>query len=730
MGFLDFIGKGLSQIGKTINEKIAQFEKTTGIDIPLVGVTKEEISKSQTAQTPSHQQTTSQTETTKTYRVELGTQVHPKQIEEVKKQVGGGNVVVTPEGKVAVEFTSVNPPKEIKVTPYEEIVRQEEEKRLMQQAEQIYEKASPLEKLGMHAHVFFSGKGLEYIWSYLPGGKKPEDIVKEKIVEAMKTPQQEYVLKSTIGALTGSVPGVIGTSALVGMGTGAVVGKVAPAIASKVPVVAKIGETVAKHPTLTKAVGVATVGAIETGKGVMTYKSLEAQGVPKEEIIEKIGADVSRDVLAIAGFSYGLKYGMEKTLPKQQLEVLGRRTEEKTVKLVAGKEEGIPEGKIAQIVYKKEKFVEVQPAKEWLEAIKKGKVVKETPEFIVKEHRGYEYLISKKPTGLPTQRIGEKDIINVLRAEKSGYIKVGMAGEGKYKGMEVFVRKGSGIPVEFEKPGIEEFKPTVFRPSGKPRPVLKELAESYKASKLAEDMKLAEKIAGTKSQQMRAIEEATKNMLGAKTQVTKGAEITSEGLKLIAETKPAGFVPLEQAVSPVVLGVSVQQTVPIITPASVLPGILPIPPRTQVVTTVKEVIKPELKIKQEVKSKEEEIPKPIIIEEPQQIQKTTPVQPVVPVQPVIKKEEESKIITVLKEELKAIEEPKILALKQVVSKPSTPPPILFPELPKGGVSKILRDERKLFKQATKYEPSLLGVLLGKKRGKKQEFFTGFEIRGI
>jgi hypothetical protein len=139
----------------------------------------------------------------------------------------------------------------------------------------------------------------------------------------MRTPQQEYVLKSTVGALTGSIPGVIGTSALAGMGAGALIGKVAPAVASKVPTIAKVGEVVAKHPTLTKAIVVTTVGAIETGKGVATYKSLEARGVPKEEIVEKIGAEITRDVLAIAGFGYGLKYGLEKLYLSKNLRLLG-----------------------------------------------------------------------------------------------------------------------------------------------------------------------------------------------------------------------------------------------------------------------------------------------------------------------------------------------------------------------------------------------------------------------
>jgi len=46
------------------------------------------------------------------------------------------------------------------------------------------------------------------------------------------------------------------------------------------------------------------------------------------------------------------------------------------------------------------------------------------------------------------------------------------------------------------------------------------------------------------------------------------------------------------------------------------------------------------------------------------------------------------------------------------------------------VSKIALEDFKMFRQVTKYEPSLLGILLGKKRKGKEKFFTGFEIRGI
>lgn len=86
MGFLDLIGKGFSQIGKAINEKIAKLEKATGIDIPFVGATKQEISSTKQPQaTPTKEEKPQPTpQEQKTYIVELGTQVHPKQIEELE----------------------------------------------------------------------------------------------------------------------------------------------------------------------------------------------------------------------------------------------------------------------------------------------------------------------------------------------------------------------------------------------------------------------------------------------------------------------------------------------------------------------------------------------------------------------------------------------------------------------------------------------------------------------
>jgi len=58
-------------------------------------------------------------------------------------------------------------------------------------------------------------------------------------------------------------------------------------------------------------------------------------------------------------------------------------------------------------------------------------------------------------------------------------------------------------------------------------------------------------------------------------------------------------------------------------------------------------------------------------------------------------------------------------------------PLFYPPFPKGSVYKFTIDEREIFKQTTKYEPSLLGIMFNiRRRGKEKKLFTGFEIRGI
>jgi len=218
MGFFSWINQTISRIGQAVNERISSFEKKTGIDIPFVGLTKEQIQASQqTSQTPQTQSiqappqpiapgysiTTGQpvqsSQPTQlkptTWTIDLGQNPHPRQIQEALHQTGG-RVVVTPEGNVTIEYqTSV--PKPVIITPKEEILKEEQQEELKQQVSEIYEKASPLEKAGMYAHTFMAS-GWELLGSLLPGGKTPQDVVKQQIVKSLETPQAEYVLKEGV----------------------------------------------------------------------------------------------------------------------------------------------------------------------------------------------------------------------------------------------------------------------------------------------------------------------------------------------------------------------------------------------------------------------------------------------------------------------------------------------------------------------------------------------------
>lgn len=742
MGFFDWITGGIKQIGKTINQAIAGFERRTGIDIPFVGTTLSKPTpkpkpkpKTTPKPTPPKSKPPAPKPTSKpsapskpkTYRITLGRTVHRRQIQEIEKQVGTKvKVVPTKKGEIAVEFKSPKEIKEVKITPLKEIRKQEAEEKLRKRIEEVYEKASPLEKAGLHAHAFFSGKGLEYVWSWLPGGKTPEQVVQEKMLEAYRTPTKKYVVKTAIGSLIGSPPGIIGTSYLAGAGAGAVVGKVAPTVASKVPTLAKVGTAIAKHPTATKVVTGVALGGVEAGKGAIMYKTLKAQEVPEEEIREKIGAEISRDVLAMVGFGYGFKYGLEKTLPKTKFEVVGRRTKEARLKLVAGREEGIPEGKVAVKYAKQQKWIEPTPTKEWVQAVKRGKIVEETPDYVIKQYKGYEYLISKRPTGLPTKK-PEGELIETLRGEKVGYLKLGVMKSGRYKGMEVFVRKGVGIPVERFKPPTEEFKPTVYKPKGKPRPVLKELVQAYKEAE-------ASRIAKSEAEQLRAIEKATEEMVGAKTvekiAKSKPTQAVETGLKLISGEE-TGFVPLEPIVSPVAIPVEVSAEVPFITPALITPTLIP---KGEVKVRTRAIQKQKLKVGEITEQTfKPPAPTPIQVPKPKKTPKITPpiIVPKIEETPKITTATPEKLLTPTEEVIVPTPKPPTPTPTEIIP-PFTPPPILFPELPKGGLGEFTQEDLQALKQMTKYEPSLLGILLGKKRKKKkgEEFFTGFEIRGI
>jgi len=69
-------------------------------------------------------------------------------------------------------------------------------------------------------------------------------------------------------------------------------------------------------------------------------------------------------------------------------------------------------------------------------------------------------------------------------------------------------------------------------------------------------------------------------------------------------------------------------------------------------------------------------------------------------------------------------------LKRLKTEFSLPLRFMFPELPKGGLDKMIFQEFRSSKQPLGYEPSLIGLAFGIKAKDIGKLFTGFEIRGI
>lgn len=193
-----------------------------------------------------------------------------------------------------------------------------EETRLQKQAEKMYAEATLPEKIGMHTHALFSEKGLDYLWSYFPNGSTPESVVQKKMIEAYKAKSPiEYAGSTMIGSLVGSPTGIIGTSMLAGVGVGAAVKLGGATVATKIPILAKVGTTAAAH---SKAVTVGLIGATtayEATEANKMYGELKAQNLTDAEIAEKMGARFSGDVLSMIGFGYGFSKSI-KIKPKAE----------------------------------------------------------------------------------------------------------------------------------------------------------------------------------------------------------------------------------------------------------------------------------------------------------------------------------------------------------------------------------------------------------------------------
>lgn len=189
---------------------------------------------------------------------------------------------------------------------------------LQKQMEKVYTQATVPEVIGMHTHTLFSEKGLDYLWSYLPGGTTPESVVQKKMIEAYKADSTlNYVGGTMVGSLVGSPTGILGTSMLGGVGASAIFKVGGAAAVAKVPVLAKVGSVAAAH---SKALTVGILGAsaaYETSEATKMYNELKAKNLTDAEIYEKMGSRFSGDVLSIIGFGYGFSRGM-KVQPKAE----------------------------------------------------------------------------------------------------------------------------------------------------------------------------------------------------------------------------------------------------------------------------------------------------------------------------------------------------------------------------------------------------------------------------
>jgi hypothetical protein len=751
MGLFSQIRHGFTQVREAVSERIARLERRTGVDIPFVGLTREEIQASrqipQTEPTPTQPSQPVQPEPT-TWKIDLGQDPHPRQIQEALRQTGG-KVVVTPQGNVTIEFQSATP-RPVIITPKEEILKEEQRQRNIQIAEQIYEKASPVEKVGMYVHTFLAS-GWDLTASLLPGGKTPQDVVKQQIVKSLETPQTEYVLREgVIGSLTSNPVGNVLLGGIVGFGAGKVIGKASPYVAEKIPQLARVGQFFVEHPRLTKTITYGAFVGLEGLKSYQTYKTLESHGVPKEEIVEKIVADVGRDVTLFVSFGYGFKAGLEKTL-KQEYIIPFRYGEEKSATIGFYKEV-LPQGREAKLIYHETKTVTPQPAEDFIRAIRHGKIVEKTPQYIIKEYRGYYYPMIKVEgqTNIHTQELKE-GLIDVLRGEKTAYIQAWKSGEEGFRGVKLFSRKVIDVPVRVEtKSSQNEFIAGFYKPSGKTkRNVLKELAESYLQTKIAEDTKLAQKVAETQVQQMRAIEEATKNIFGKATEKAGSGvkEVKSGGQAIISIGRET---PKTFEYHIIAIPTPIRYTEPItapIAPAGLFPTIVTTPtreelkpvPRIRLEPTMQKIERENLKIMPKLETIEKEkvselVPTAIKIEiarePPTRIIQTpyTPTIVITPPKEVIVPRRKTGLAMPPQE--KQVPRPK---------EPKFPTPkirgfglsLFSPRFPRGSLYKLTIDERQLFKQMTKYEPSLLAIMFNiKRRGKEKKLFTGFEIRGI
>jgi len=470
--------------------------------------------------------------------------------------------------------------------------------------------------------------------------------------------------------------------AMLGLTLGAT--EVIPIVATKIPFVSKIPPVVGK---------VAITGISGTILGLGAYGFIgQAPKMVSPEITVERGRAIERGALGITGMflgAYGVKRGWEALFPPKakQLEFFGLKEEEVTPKPTIREDEGWISKKEPT-----EPFQRVMTRKDISAIFEKGKVMKETSAYIIKEYEGTQAFFYKKQTLLPKAK-GE--LIDIA-GKQTRYF-------GKFSGMDVFVEQRIGIPVSFEPPKAEPIK--VFKPP-----------EGFEPTPLAKHFPTTTAPTPTPIKEV-PIGEGLSTMV-------------KEAGKAISETRVT--VPIE--IAP-----------PKIEAVLIPPIISPVFKEYQIQTTFPkqwEYTLPTLTLKTDVKlkPKEKEVkitPVEITVTKPKE--EVTPVvaplvTPFVGVTPAV-----TPITTPI---TTPIVTPEIAQITTPVTTPITPspppvvpvlPPILPPiGFPSGGFRRFrMPSPLKKGKQKTRYQPSLGGVLLGRRISRvPKRLFTGGEIRPV
>ena len=639
-----------------------------------------------------------------TWKVRLGPKAYKQQINEIEKQTGSPVKVSAGKNGIYATFNSNRNFKNgITITSNEAIERNLHNQELENRAEKIYDTSTPLQKAGLHLTTLFSKQGMNYLFSFVPGGKSPKDYVKNRMVNIMKTKKKSTLIRnSMVGSLVGSPTGIAGTSILGGEATGVVLSKL-PSLAPAATIVG--GYSIAKEGINLKH----------------KYNVLRAKKSTPSEMVEGLGPNIARDTIAFAGFTEGYKDAV-RSLSKS-FEILERDRRGGHVTIGRGKLDNPIKGSGVNTERSVETniFTEPTPVDEWTTAVKKGETIEENNDFLIKRYHDYDYLVSKKPTGLNVKRASElkNDLIDTLRGENIRTM--GARGFKGDKEISIFAYKNKevGIPIErAEKPTSDDFKILGFKGKGGNRNVLKDLSDMIKVVDIGDKGEIeAPKEAPFETPKEAPVE--TKGAVGSKAE---------EGLLSLGGSSEIG-----NTITPFAIGVDVSPVefsgLSFAIPGSSfsIPKLIP----KKVFSAPKSKITPKTKLKVEHAIKTSRRARSITrrASRKREIEKLIPSLD----QSILTGETTGTTTSersVTKEKKKVKKDIDLLAPMEINTTFGFGKAPKFSLPKRNRIFKSSKVTNKLFGQELKYEPSLLGVMLKKKKKNNAKVFTGLEIRGI